>query len=84
MKEVEVKEKVKEEDWEKMTGTLSGAENLSGDLPSKIYTIDSDGTKLEFECFVDNEVLATNEKEVTIYYDSKIENIITPIRIKTH
>ena len=68
-----------DEEWKKMTGTLSGAENLSGDLPSKIYVTDSEGTKLEFEWFIDDDVISANEKEVTIYYTTKAESIIKHI-----
>lgn len=65
--------------WKKVTGTLSGAENLSGDLPSKIYITNSEGRKLEFDWFVDDKVLAINNKVVTAYYTSRVKNEIKHI-----
>lgn len=69
----------KDDSWEKFTGILGGAENLSGDLPRKISLTNSLGEKMTFEYFVDDETQKVNGKTVTAYYYSKVVNKIVDI-----
>lgn len=65
--------------WKKITGTLSGATSLSGDLPGKITVTDSEGEKITFEWFIDDEVLKVNGKTITAFYTVRGVNKITHI-----
>ena len=65
--------------WKKITGTLSGATSLSGDLPGKITVTDSEGEKITFEWFIDDEILKVNGKTITAFYTVRGVNKITHI-----
>lgn len=67
------------EDWSIFKGTLSGAESLSGDLPTLITITNSDGESMNFEWYVDDEVLKANKQEVTAYYSGRAINTIVQI-----
>lgn len=67
------------EGFDSATGKLSGAEApTSGDLPGTI-TLTSGNNTLEFDYFITDEVVAINEKEVTVYYYELGVNEITYI-----
>lgn len=65
-----------DKEWSIIKGTLSGAESLSGDLPSLITITNSAGESMNFEWYVDDEVLKANNKEVTAYYSGRAINSI--------
>lgn len=62
-------------------GVLTDAVLVSGDLPDEILVIDSDRNELEFELFVTEEVVAANNKEVTVYYDVSGVSTITYLSV---
>ena len=64
----------------KITGTLSGAKNLSGDLPGKVTVTDGDGKKIEFELFIEDETIKANGKSVTAFYTLEGVNTVTHIK----
>lgn len=68
-----------DEEWSIFKGTLTGAETLSGDLPSLITITNSDGESMNFEWYVDDEVLKANKQEVTAYYSGRAINTIVQI-----
>ena len=70
-----------DKEWTVLKGTLSGAASLSGDLPSLITITNSAGESMNFEWYVDDEVMKANGKEVTAYYSGRAINTI--IEIKT-
>lgn len=51
-----------------ITGVLSGATSVSGDLPGTITITASDGTQKEFKLYIDEGVIAANDEEVTVFY----------------
>ncbi|GAB5525061.1 MAG: hypothetical protein Roseis2KO_29330 [Roseivirga sp.] len=51
-----------------ITGVLSGAESVSGDLPGTITITAQDGTKKDFKHFIDEAIVAANNEEVTVFY----------------
>jgi len=64
-----------------ITGILSGATSLSGDLPSTITVTANDGTKIDFRLFIeDDEILAVNNEEVTVFYFESSSNKITYLK----
>lgn len=65
-----------DKEWSVFIGTLSGAESLSGDLPSLITITNAAGESMNFEWYVDNEVQKVNGKEVTAYYSGRAINTI--------
>jgi hypothetical protein len=65
--------------WKKVTGIMSGAESLSGDLPGKITVTDSEGKKIEFALYIDDETLKANGKTVTAFYTTEGVNKVTHI-----
>ncbi len=65
--------------WKKITGTLKGAQSLSGDLPSKVTITSAEGVTMNFELYVDDTVQKANNQEVTVYYDVRAINTITKI-----
>lgn len=65
--------------WKKITGIMSGAESLSGDLPSKIQVTDSDGQKIVFELYIEDDTMKANGKTVTAYYTLHGVNTVTHI-----
>lgn len=73
----------KDESWDKFTGILSGAESLSGDLPSKISVTNSLGDKMNFDYFVNEKVQKVNGKEVSVYYYSRAVNTIVMLTPST-
>ncbi len=67
------------EDHEGLTrfdGVLSGADRVSGDLPSKIQIEGEEGA-LTFEYYVDAATVAANGKAVTAYYYQRYVDTIT-------
>jgi hypothetical protein len=65
-----------DKEWSVIKGTLSGAESLSGDLPSLITITNTAGESMNFEWYVDDEVMKANKKEVTAYYSGRAINSI--------
>lgn len=66
------------EGFDTATGKLAGAdEPTPGDLPGKVTVTTNSGETLSFKYFVTNEMVAVNEKEVTIYYYEMGVNEIT-------
>lgn len=51
-----------------ITGVLSGATSVSGDLPGTITITAQDGTQKEFKLYIDEAVIAVNDEEVTVFY----------------
>ncbi len=66
-----------EEGTKEVTGILSGAESLSGDLPSEITVTPEGGEGVVIKEFITEEMTAVNGKEVTIYYYSSGVTTIT-------
>jgi hypothetical protein len=62
---------------EEITGILSGATAVSGDLPDKITITSGDGTALSFDYFITEAIVAANGDEVTVYYEKSYTNQIT-------
>lgn len=65
--------------WKKITGVMSGTESLSGDLPGKITVTDSEGEKIEFALYIDDETIKANGKTVTAFYTTEGVNKVTHI-----
>ncbi|PCJ64825.1 MAG: hypothetical protein COA58_11150 [Bacteroidetes bacterium] len=58
-----------EDNWESITGTMSGAEQTtSGDLPVSVKITQDNGSSHTFQYFVSPQMTAGNRKEVTIWY----------------
>ncbi len=69
-------------EWKKITGTLTGADELSqGDLPGTVTVTGKDGNEVDFKYFVDDDMVAANGKEVTAYYVMRGSNNITRIEL---
>ncbi|MFC4635787.1 hypothetical protein ACFO3O_17890 [Dokdonia ponticola] len=67
-------------DWDQITGTLKGAGSVTaGDLPSYISIAGNDGKNLDFEVFIDDEMVKANGKTVTVFYTIDVTNTITDI-----
>lgn len=57
-------------DLHKITGVLGGAANVTaGDLPSTLSITDNNGEKMDFEWFIDSEIVKENGKTVTAFYN---------------
>jgi len=66
--------------WHQFTGVLNGADQITaGDLPSTIIITDSEGKKMDFELFIDNETVKANGKTVNAFYDIRGVNNITQV-----
>lgn len=66
--------------WDQITGTLKGAERVTdGDVPSYISIAGNDGKNLDFEAFIDDEMVKANGKTVTAFYTIDVVNTITDI-----
>jgi hypothetical protein len=65
--------------WNRFTGTLSGAESLSGDLPNLVTITNNEGETKNFELYVDDTVMKANGKEVTAYHSERAVNTIVRI-----
>lgn len=66
--------------WDQITGTLKGAGSVTvGDLPSFISIAGDNGKNLDFEVFIDDEMVKANGKIVTVFYDIDVVNTITDI-----
>lgn len=63
-----------------ITGVLSGASAVSGDLPGILTITTRDGTVMEFEHFIEDAVVAVNDEEVTIFYYEHYMNKITYLK----
>lgn len=56
-------------DFKVITGKLSGAETVTeSDLPGVVTVTAEDGAALDFEYYIDTEMMAANGKTVTAYY----------------
>lgn len=66
--------------WKTITGILSGAASLSGDLPNLVTITEANGNQMNFELYVDDEVMKANEKEVTVYHSVRAINTIVDIK----
>tara|TARA_R110002072_G_scaffold71681_1_gene171713 strand:- start:1885 stop:2559 length:675 start_codon:yes stop_codon:yes gene_type:complete len=69
----------KDDNWKQVTGILSGATSLSGDLPGEITITDTNGEETTFELYIEDETMKVNGKKVTAYYSLRSSNIITHI-----
>ena len=66
------------EGFEQATGQLAGADEATpGDLPGTVTVTTGNGSTLNFEYFVTDEMVAVNQKEVTVYYYSQVVNKVT-------
>lgn len=63
-----------------ITGVLSGATSVSGDLPGTITITASDGTQKEFKLYIDEAVIAANDEEVTVFYYEHSTSKITYLK----
>ena len=69
-------------EWQKITGTLSGAHEPSqGDLPGTVTVTGKDGNQVNFKYYIDDAMVAANGKEVTAYYLMSGRNNITRIEL---
>ncbi len=66
--------------WSSITGSLSGADDVSGDEPGRITIISEAGESQSFDFFVTPEMVDANGGEVTAYYESGAYNRITYLR----
>jgi hypothetical protein len=70
------------EDLKTVTGTLSGASTeTTSDLPTKIIITTKSGEKVDFELYVNEEMVVANGKEVTAYFNMSGRQEITFIKI---
>ncbi len=69
-----------EDGTKELFGILSGAESLSGDLPTEITITASDGGSVSLKEFVFDEMVQANGKEVTVYYITSGVDMITLLR----
>uniref|UniRef100_UPI004049C99D hypothetical protein n=1 Tax=Fulvivirga sp. TaxID=1931237 RepID=UPI004049C99D len=70
------------EDLKSVTGILSGADEVTGgDLPTEITINCENGERVNFELFVNPEMVPANGKSVTVYYGMRSRNEITFIKI---
>lgn len=70
------------EDLKSVTGILSGADEVTGgDLPTEITINCENGERVNFELFVNPEMVTANGKSVTVYYGMRSRNEITFIKI---
>jgi hypothetical protein len=66
--------------WESITGILGeAAEETMGDLPDQISVTDQNGNSMSFPEYITAEMVAVNEKEVTVYYYLHGKSTITKI-----
>ena len=66
--------------WDQITGTLKDASAVTaGDLPSYISIVGNEGKNLDFEVFIDEEMVKANGKTVTVFYTIDVANTITDI-----
>ena len=66
----------------KISGTLSGATNVTeGDLPSLLRIHDPEDQSLEFEFFITPELVEAEGTLVVGFYDQRIDNRITTIKL---
>lgn len=63
-----------------ITGVLTGATSLSGDLPGTITVTASDGSSIEFEVFIEDDIMAVNDEEVTVFYYENSASKITYLK----
>ncbi len=64
-----------------ITGVLSGASSVSGDLPGTITITAGDGTQKEFKHFIEEAVVAVNDEEVTVFYYEHSTSKITYLKV---
>lgn len=64
------------EGLEKFEGTLKRATSASGDLPSTI-SVAGENETLDFEYFVDEDLIAINGQKITVYYYQRARELIT-------
>lgn len=63
-------------------GVLYGAENITeGDLPGEVSVFANDGENHYFPYFVSQEMVAVNEKVVTVFYEIRSQHVITAIQL---
>ena len=66
----------------KISGTLSGATNVTeGDLPSLLRIHDPEDQSLEFEFFITPELVEAEGTLVVGFYDQRVDNRITTIKM---
>ena len=65
---------------EEITGVLSGADATSGDLPGTITITASDGSTKDFDIFIEEEMVAVNGTEVTVFYYENSTQTITYLK----
>lgn len=71
------------EGLKKISGTLSGATNVTeGDLPSLLRINDPEGQSLEFDFFITPELVEAEGTLVVGFYDQRVDNRITTIKLK--
>jgi hypothetical protein len=64
-------------------GVFYGAENITeGDLPGVVSVFAEDGENLYFPYFVTQEMVAVNEKVVTVFYEIRNQHVITAIQLE--
>ena len=69
-----------DDEWKQITGVLSGAdEATAGDLADIMSITDSQGQKIDFEWFIDSEIVSVNGKVVDAFYYIQGVNTITQI-----
>lgn len=71
------------EGLKKISGTLSGATNVTeGDLPSLLRINDPEDQSLEFDFFITPELVEAEGTLVVGFYDQRVDNRITTIKLK--
>lgn len=69
-------------EWNKFSGLLSGADQqTAGDLPDTITITAGDGQKMNFESFIDADMVKANGKTVDVYYYQRGVNTIVGLEV---
>jgi hypothetical protein len=72
----------RESGWKKVGGVLSASEVSQGDLPGTIHVVSTDGTKHQYKFYITEEVAQAHGKQVVVYYDPRINYVVTSLRME--
>jgi hypothetical protein len=68
-------------DAKTVTGKITGLKEVSGDLPSLLTLTAKDGTKMEFEHYVDESLAKYDGTEMTVLYNTYQSSEVTKITL---
>ena len=70
------------EEIKSIEGILYGADQTTnGDLPGEVSVFADDGENHYFPFFITEEMVSVNEKRITAFYDTRVSNSITDIKL---